>query len=166
MNSAYESRLVTITLNGRRMSAEVPVPTMLAEMLRDNLGHPGTKVSCDAQVCGACTVLVDGHPVSACTYLAVDADGRDVQTVEGLANRDGSLSRLQQAFVDEFAVQCGFCTPGFLMMAAALLAERPTPTREEVIEHFEGNICRCSGYRPIVNAVLRAAGEQEVNEVG
>lgn len=166
MSAGYESRLVTITLNGRRVSAQVPVPTMLADMLRDDLGHPGTKVSCDTQVCGACTVLLDGHPVSACTYLAVDADGHEVRTVEGLAASDGSLSRLQQAFVDEFALQCGFCTPGFLMMATALLAEQPTPTRDEVIEHFEGNICRCSGYRPIVNAVLRASGQQEVSEDG
>jgi carbon-monoxide dehydrogenase small subunit len=159
MSDGYETRPVEVTLNGRPASAEIPLPTMLAELLREHLGLAGTKISCDTQVCGACTVLVDGRPVSACTYLAVDAAGREIRTVEGLANADGSLAPIQQAFIDEFALQCGFCTPGFLMMATALLEENPSPTREQVKEHLEGNICRCSGYRPIVNAVLRAAGQ-------
>jgi aerobic carbon-monoxide dehydrogenase small subunit len=133
---------------------------MLADVLREDLGLTGTKVSCDMQVCGACTVLVDGHPVSSCTYLAVDAHEREVLTVEGLAGGDGSLSDLQQAFIDSFALQCGFCTPGFLMMATALLAEKPQPTEQEVREYLEGSICRCSGYRPIVTAILAVAGER------
>lgn len=158
MTSPYQSRRVQFTLNGRSVASVVPLPTMLVELLRDHLGHSGTKVSCDTQVCGACTVLVDGHPVSACTYLAIDVDGASVHSVEGLAAPDGSLSPLQQAFIDEFALQCGFCTPGFLMMATALLQENASPTRREIVEYFEGNICRCSGYRPIVQAVLSAAG--------
>jgi carbon-monoxide dehydrogenase small subunit len=124
---------------------------------RDRLGLTGLKVSCDIQVCGACTVLVDGLAVSACTYLAVDAEGREVRTVEGLA-RDGELTPLQQAFIDHAAFQCGYCTPGMLMAGTALLAENPDPTREEVVAGIEGNICRCTGYLPIIEAVLQAAG--------
>jgi aerobic-type carbon monoxide dehydrogenase small subunit (CoxS/CutS family) len=128
----------------------------LADVLRDRLGLTGLKVSCDAQVCGACTVLVDGLPVSGCTFLAIDADGKRVRTVEGLAD-DGHLSPLQQAFIDAAAFQCGFCTPGMLMAATALLEDQPDPSRAEVIHGLEGNLCRCTGYEPIVEAVLAAA---------
>jgi aerobic-type carbon monoxide dehydrogenase small subunit (CoxS/CutS family) len=128
----------------------------LAEFLRQDVGLTGTKVSCELQVCGACSVLVDGEPVSACTYLAVDVDGRDVLTVEGLAEK-GRLHPLQTAFVENFALQCGFCTPGFLLMAKSLLDRNPDPTEEDVVEHLDGNICRCTGYQPIVEAVLDAA---------
>jgi aerobic-type carbon monoxide dehydrogenase small subunit (CoxS/CutS family) len=147
---------VAITVNGRPHRLRIEPRETLAEVVRDRLALTGTKVSCDAQVCGACTVLVDGLPVSGCTYLAVDADGRSVLTVEGLA--DGSrLSPLQQAFIDHAAFQCGFCTPGMLMAATALLAENPDPSRDEVVEALEGNICRCTGYDSIVDAVLDAA---------
>lgn len=147
-----------VTINGKQIERTVPVRQSLAEFLRDDLGLTGTKLSCELQVCGACTVLVDGDPISACTYLAVDVDGRHVLTVEGLGS-DGSLSPVQQAFVDSFALQCGFCTPGFVMMATALLERNSNPTQPEVADYLEGNICRCTGYRPIVDAVMAAAAK-------
>ncbi|HEU0235661.1 MAG TPA: (2Fe-2S)-binding protein [Candidatus Limnocylindrales bacterium] len=143
-------------VNGRPATVRVEPRETLADVLRDHLGLTGLKVSCDAQVCGACTVLVDDLAVSGCTFLAVDADGRSVATVEGLAT-DGRLSPLQQAFIDQAAFQCGFCTPGMLMAATALLAENPEPTRDEVVAAIDGNLCRCTGYVPIVEAILRAA---------
>ena len=148
---------LALVVNARPTTLRVEPRESLADVLRERLGLTGLKVSCDAQVCGACTVLVDGLAVSACTYLAVDAHGRQVTTVEGLA-RDGELTRLQQAFIDEAAFQCGFCTPGMLMAATALLAETPDPTRDEVVAGIDGNLCRCTGYVPIVEAVLGAAG--------
>ena len=129
----------------------------LAEMLRDRLGLYGAKLSCEMQVCGVCTVLVGGRPVSSCTFLAVDADRRRVLTVEGLADGE-RLHPIQQAFVDRFALQCGFCTPGFVMMTKHLLERSPEPGREEIVEHFDGNLCRCTGYVPIIEAVQDAAG--------
>jgi aerobic-type carbon monoxide dehydrogenase small subunit (CoxS/CutS family) len=117
------------------------------------------------QVCGVCTVLVDGEPVSSCTYLAADVDGRRVETVEGLASGD-HLHPLQRAFVENFALQCGFCTPGFLMMAKALLERNPDPSEEEIRDYLDGNICRCTGYRPIVAAVRAAAEEMRGSDSG
>jgi aerobic carbon-monoxide dehydrogenase small subunit len=152
----HEQLEVGLTVNGRSRTLRIEPRETIAEVLRDRLALTGTKVSCDAQVCGVCTVLVDGLAVSGCTFLAVDAEGRSVRTVEGLAP-GGRLTPLQQAFIDEAAFQCGFCTPGFLMAATALLEENPAPTRDEVREGLEGNICRCTGYTPIVDAVLRAA---------
>jgi len=152
----FDSIDLRLTVNERPQRLRIEVNETLADLLRDHLGLSGTKVSCDAQVCGACTVLVAGLPVSACTYLAIDAEGRAVRTVEGLA-RDGRLSALQQAFIDHAAFQCGFCTPGMLMAATALLEENPHPTRDEVVEALEGNLCRCTGYAPIIAAVLAAA---------
>ena len=143
-------------VNGTRRESRIEPRETLADVLRGHFGLTGTKVSCDAQVCGACTVLVDGLTVSACTYLAADASGRDVQTVEGLAH-DGQLSALQQAFIDSAAFQCGFCTPGMLMTATALLDEEPNPSPAVVRDALEGNLCRCTGYEPIVEAVLAAA---------
>lgn len=148
---------LAISVNGVARSLAVEPRETLAEVVRDRLGLTGTKISCDAQVCGACTLLVDGLAVSGCTFLAVDADSREVRTVEGLRRADGRLSPLQQAFIDNAAFQCGFCTPGFLLAATALLEENPRPTRDEVIHGLEGNICRCTGYDPIVTAVLAAA---------
>jgi aerobic-type carbon monoxide dehydrogenase small subunit (CoxS/CutS family) len=148
--------VITAQVNGVEVSRSVTPRLTLVELLRDDLGLTGTKVSCELQVCGVCTVLVDGRPVSACTFLAVDVDGASVETVEGLAT-DGELHPLQQAFVDELALQCGFCTPGFLMMSKALLDSTPAPTRHEIVEHLDGNICRCTGYEPIVRAVECAA---------
>jgi aerobic-type carbon monoxide dehydrogenase small subunit (CoxS/CutS family) len=154
--SARLTTPVVTEVNGVAVRRTVENRQTLAAFLRDGLGLTGTKVSCDLQVCGACSVLVDNQPVSACTYLAADIDGRRVYTVEGLSEGE-RLSDLQQSFVDNFALQCGFCTPGFLIMATALLERNPDPTEEEVIEYLEGNICRCTGYRTIVNAVLDAA---------
>jgi aerobic-type carbon monoxide dehydrogenase small subunit (CoxS/CutS family) len=155
---------VTAKVNGVEVSRSVSPRHTLAQFLRDDLGLTGTKVSCELQVCGACSVLVDGAPVSACTYLAADIDGRTVETVEGLA-AGGELHPLQRSFVDNFALQCGFCTPGFLMMAKSLLDRNPDPTEEEVREYLDGNICRCTGYRPIVEAVLEAAREMRQEPV-
>ena len=156
MNDTIE---LDLELNGRRIQLDVRPSETLADVLRIRLALTGTKVSCDAQVCGTCTVLLDGRAVSSCTLLAADADGRSVASVEGLADpHAGTLSRLQRAFIDHAAFQCGYCTPGFLMSATALLAENPHPTRPQVIDYLEGNICRCTGYQAIVEAVLDAAG--------
>jgi aerobic-type carbon monoxide dehydrogenase small subunit (CoxS/CutS family) len=140
------------TVNGRAVTLDVPAHALLLDVLRDRLGLKGAKRSCDVQVCGACTVLVDGAPVSACTYLAAEADGRAVLTVEGLADGD-ALHPLQEAFIAHGAVQCGFCTSGMLLSAKALLDEDPAPTRERIEEFLRGNLCRCTGYRKIVDAI-------------
>ena len=148
-------RSIRLRLNGNDRSVEIEDHTLLLELVR-RLGLVGAKQSCDMQVCGACTVLLDGRPVSACTTLALEADGRRVETIEGLAVGT-ALHPLQQAFVDNFAFQCGYCTPGMIMSAKALLDERPRPTEAEVRHWMEGNICRCTGYQTIVDAVLDAA---------
>jgi len=147
---------IALTVNGRDVALEVPAHALLLDVLRDRLDLKGAKRSCDVQVCGACTVLVDGAPVSACTYLAVEADGREVLTVEGLGAPD-ALHPLQQAFIDGGAVQCGFCTSGMLLTAKALLDDIPSPTKAEVLHHLRGSLCRCSGYRKIVDAILACA---------
>ncbi|ABN76634.1 carbon-monoxide dehydrogenase small subunit [[Luteovulum] sphaeroides subsp. megalophilum] len=149
---------VTMTVNGRPMSAETEGRTLLSSFLRDGLGLTGTHVGCDTTQCGACTVHVDGEPVKSCTVLAQDVAGRSVTTIEGMANKDGSLSVIQQAFQDHHGLQCGFCTPGMVMISAALLNEKPNPTEEEVRHYLKGNICRCTGYHNIVKAVMAAAG--------
>jgi aerobic-type carbon monoxide dehydrogenase small subunit (CoxS/CutS family) len=156
VTDTHDTFVITAQVNGVEVSRSVTPRLTLVELLRDDLGLTGTKVSCDLQVCGVCTVLVDGRPVSACTFLAVDIDGTSVETVEGLST-DGELHPLQQAFVENLALQCGFCTPGFLMMSKALLDSSPAPTRHEIVEHLDGNICRCTGYEPIVRAVECAA---------
>lgn len=148
---------ITTQVNGQDVTRSIPARRTLAGFLRDDLHLTGTKLSCELQVCGVCTVLVDGDPVSACTYLAVDIDGRKVQTIEGLTGTNGNLHPLQQAFVDRFASQCGFCTPGFIMTAKSLLDRDPDPDPEAVKEWLDGNICRCTGYRPILEAVGDAA---------
>jgi len=152
----HETVEIEMTVNGKPRNLRIEPRETLVEVLRERLSLTGTKVSCDAQVCGACTVQVDGLAISACTYLAVDAHGRRVRTVEGLA-ADGVLTPLQQAFIDCAAFQCGFCTSGMLMAATALLEENPDPTHDEVREGLDGNLCRCTGYAPIVEAVLKAA---------
>ena len=149
---------ISCVVNRMRVDRTIDVRLTLAQFLRDEISLTGTKVSCDMQVCGVCTALVDGRPVSSCTFLAVDIDGTEVTTVEGLADGD-RLHPLQEAFVQHMALQCGFCTPGFLMMAKALLDENPDPSREEIIEYLDGNMCRCTGYAPIVAAVEQAARE-------
>jgi carbon-monoxide dehydrogenase small subunit len=148
--------LLTTTVNGRPVSLEVEPRAILLDVLRDRLGLTGAKRSCDTQVCGACTVLVDGTPVSACCTLAYEADGRAVETIEGLAEPD-SLHPIQQAFLDHAAIQCGFCTPGFVLATKALLSENPRPTRAEIETYLSGNLCRCTGYWNILAAVEDAA---------
>ena len=148
---------IQITVNGVSRRVEVEERWTLVEVLRDHLGLTGTKIGCDRGECGACTVILDGRAVYSCSQLAVWADGRRVETVEGLA-RDGRLSPLQQAFVDHNAPQCGFCTSGQLMAATALLARTPRPSAAEVRSGLAGNLCRCSNYNAIVEAVLAAAG--------
>lgn len=148
--------LLRFQLNGRPVEIEVEPGRRLLDLLREDLGLIGTKEGCGEGECGACTVLVDGKPRLACLTLAVQVEGKHVLTVEGLAQR-GQLHPLQQAFVETAGVQCGFCTPGFLMAAYALLLENPHPTREEVREWLSGNLCRCTGYEQIVEAVLLAA---------
>ena len=145
-----------VVVNGRARELEVAPHALLLDVLRDGLELKGAKRSCDTQVCGACTVLVDGLAVSACTYLAIEADGRSVLTVEGLADGE-SLHPLQRAFVEAGAVQCGFCTSGMLLTARAMLAEHAQPTREDVLHYLRGSLCRCTGYRKIVDAILTAA---------
>ena len=154
---ADTERLVTVTVNGREMRAHVAARRTLADFLRDDLGLTGTHLGCEHGACGACTVQVDGDAVRSCLMLAVQADGREVRTVEGLAAPDGSLSGLQDIFWKSHALQCGFCTPGFLMTAEAFLREHPDPSEEDVREALSGNLCRCTGYQPIVDAVLEAA---------
>jgi carbon-monoxide dehydrogenase small subunit/glyceraldehyde dehydrogenase small subunit len=148
-------REIGLRLNGTVRRIEVEDQVLLIEMVR-SLGLVGTKLSCDTQVCGACTVLLDGRPVSSCTTLAIEADGRALETIEGLANGN-TLHPIQQAFIDRFAFQCGYCTPGMIMAAKALLDERPDPDAAAVRHWMEGNICRCTGYGTIVEAVLDAA---------
>jgi aerobic carbon-monoxide dehydrogenase small subunit len=147
---------VNLIVNGRARDLEVVPHALLLDVLRDTLDLKGAKRSCDSQVCGACTVLVDGLAVSACTYLALEADGRSVLTVEGLADGE-SLHPIQRAFLDAGAVQCGFCTSGMLLTARALLDETPTPSREDVLHYLRGSLCRCTGYRKIVEAIMTAA---------
>ena len=149
---------IDLTVNGRRVSLDIPPQLTLLDLLRDRLSLKGAKRSCDLQVCGACTILVNVKAVSACTYLAYEARGADVLTIEGMA--DGNrLHPIQQAFIDNGAFQCGFCTPGMILAAKSLLDEVPQPSEEKVKEYMEGNICRCTGYRKIVEAILDAAGK-------
>src|SRR3954453_47470 len=144
----------------------LPLATMVADpgrtllrVLRDDLGRTGTKEGCDDSECGACMVLVDGRPVNSCSYLALQAAGRRVTTVEGLAGPDGELHPLQRAFLEGGGIQCGFCTPGMLISAASLLARDPDPSEAAIRDGLAGNLCRCTGYQPIVRAVQRAAAE-------
>src|SRR5712664_2754845 len=148
---------IHVAVNDRAHVLEVASHALLLDVLRDVLDLKRAKRSCDTQVCGACTVLVDGDAVSACTYLAVVADGRSAQTVEGLADGE-ALYPLQRAFLDAGAVQCGFCTSGMLLTARALLDEHAAPTRDDVLHYLRGSLCRCTGYRKIVEAIMTAAG--------
>jgi aerobic-type carbon monoxide dehydrogenase small subunit (CoxS/CutS family) len=136
----------------------VPVEETLLEFIRSRLHLTGTKRSCESEVCGACTVLVDGRPISACTYLAFETDGGNVLTIEGVAGGEG-LDPLQQAFIRNIGAQCGYCTPGQIMAAKALLAENPNPTRDDISEWLSGNICRCGAYGAIAKSILEAAAE-------
>jgi aerobic carbon-monoxide dehydrogenase small subunit len=149
--------VVKMTVNGKAAEGEVEARTLLVDFLRDGLRLTGTHVGCDTSQCGACTVHVDGQPVKACTMLALEAEGAEVTTIEGMAAPDGTLTPLQAAFREHHGLQCGFCTPGMIMSASALLKENPKPSETEVRHWLEGNLCRCTGYHNIVKAVMAAA---------
>jgi carbon-monoxide dehydrogenase small subunit len=163
MSMAYHS--ITLTINGAPERLTVPSNMTLLQMLREKLALTGTKNGCEAGECGACTVLVDGEPVNSCLMLAVEADGRQVTTIEGLAP-EGQLSPLQQAFAEHNAVQCGFCTPGMLLASHALLQRCPHPSEAEIKEALVGNLCRCTGYVRIIQAVQAAAEMEKGGEHG
>jgi|SRR5262245_34270007 len=147
---------IDVVVNGAERSADVEPRLLLVHFLRHTLGLTGTHIGCDTTSCGACTVLVDGTPVKSCTFLAVQAAGREVTTVEGLAT-NGTLHAVQQGFKEEHGLQCGFCTPGMMLVSAALLAENPSPSEEDIRWALSGNICRCTGYQNIVKSVQWAA---------
>jgi carbon-monoxide dehydrogenase small subunit len=155
---------LTVTINGNPWSGEVPVEESLLEFLRHRLRLTGTKRSCESEVCGACTVLVDSRPVSSCNYLAFEAHGKSVLTIEGLARGD-QLDPLQEAFIRNIGAQCGYCTPGQIMAAKSLLMENPRPTWEEIADWLTGNICRCGAYGAIAQSILEAAEEYRKREV-
>jgi carbon-monoxide dehydrogenase small subunit len=148
-----------MTVNGAKQVHDVEPRLLLVQHLRDVVGLTGTNIGCDTSSCGACTVLLDGEAVKSCTVLAVQADGCDITTIEGLA-RDGELHPMQQAFRENHGLQCGFCTPGMVMAAVSLLREVPNPSERQVREGLEGNLCRCTGYHNIVKAVLAAAANE------
>jgi aerobic carbon-monoxide dehydrogenase small subunit len=147
---------IAVTVNGERHEADVEPRTLLVQFLREQLGLRGTNVGCDTSSCGACTLLLDGESVKSCTVLAVQADGHEVTTIEGLAS-DGELHPVQRAFQEQHGLQCGYCTPGMVMAAVGLLREQPDPSEEEIRLALEGNLCRCTGYVNIVRAVKAAA---------
>jgi carbon-monoxide dehydrogenase small subunit len=153
-----DKRRVTVTVNGEERTVEVEPRVLLAHLLRQGLGLTGTHIGCDTTNCGACTVLVDGTPVKSCTMLAVQTDGHDVRTVEGMAQAN-QLHPVQEGFKEEHGLQCGFCTPGMMMSAMALLERNPDPTEEEIRWALSGNLCRCTGYQNIVKAVQWAAAK-------
>ena len=149
---------ISVRVNGESREHDVEPRTLLVHYLRDTVGLTGTNIGCDTSSCGACTVLIDGESVKSCTMLAVQADGADITTIEGLATGD-KMHPMQEAFREHHALQCGYCTPGMVMAAVSLLKENPSPTEHDVREGLEGNLCRCTGYHNIVEAVLAAAGQ-------
>jgi aerobic carbon-monoxide dehydrogenase small subunit len=156
-----DSHLIAITVNGERHEVAVEARRTLADVLRHDLGYTGTHLGCEHGICGACTVLVDGEPTRSCLVFGVQADDCAVETVEGLADGDGALNPLQDAFSEHHALQCGFCTPGFLMLATALLRENPDPSDDDIRDAMASNICRCTGYQSILEAVRAAADVQK-----
>jgi carbon-monoxide dehydrogenase small subunit len=148
---------LTVTVNGERLTRTVEARRTLADFLRDDLSLTGTHLGCEHGVCGACTVLLNGDAVRSCLMFAVQADGSEVRTIEGLSERDGSLTPIQAAFQAEHGLQCGYCTPGFVVSVHAFLAEHPDPSDEEIRDALSGNLCRCTGYQGIIAAVKRAA---------
>ena len=157
---------IALTLNGRKLSADAEPRTLLCDFLRQGLGATGTHVGCEHGICGACTVLIDGVAVRSCLTLAVQAEGREVKTVESLAAPDGALNPLQQAFRNNHALQCGFCTPGILMSFTDFLARNPGPTEAEIREVLSGHLCRCTGYAGIVRAVEEVASSSAPARAG
>ena len=150
---------VNMTVNGKSVTGEIEGRTLLVDFLREGQGLTGPHVGCDTGQCGACVVHVNGAPVKSCVMFAAEAEGAEVTTIEGMAAEDGTLSTIQQAFHDHHGLQCGFCTPGMVMMAAAILKDNPTPTETQVRDGLKGNICRCTGYHNIVKAILAASGQ-------
>ena len=163
VTQAPEVMTVTLTVNGEERSAEVEPRLLLVHFLRERLGLTGAHVGCDTTSCGACTVLLDGVPVKSCTVLAVQADGREITTVEGLERPDG-LHPIQEGFREEHGLQCGFCTPAMMLSGVALLEENPNPSEEEIRWALSGNVCRCTGYQNIVKAVRYAAAKLREGE--
>ncbi len=155
---AVVTRPITVTVNGKARSAGVETRLLLVHFLRETLGLTGTHIGCDTTTCGACTVLLEGTPIKSCTVFAVQADGRELTTVEGLMS-GGSLHPIQQGFHEEHGLQCGYCTPGMMLTAVALLADNPSPTDEQIRWAISGNVCRCTGYQNIVKAVQHAAAK-------
>ena len=153
---------IKLNVNGKQLRVPVRPTDTLVDVLRDTLGLTGTKKSCGVGDCGACTVVVDGKAIHSCLTLAMDVQGRTITTIEGLEGEDGTLHPLQEAFVENGAIQCGFCTPGMIMSAKALLDEVPNPAEEEVRQALSGNLCRCTGYAKIIQAVLEASGKKGV----
>jgi len=150
---------VSVTINGATASADAEPRTLLVHFIREQLGLTGTNIGCDTSSCGACTIHIDGESVKSCTMLAVQANGADITTIEGMASADGELHPMQQAFMDNHGLQCGYCTPGMVMAATSLLVENSKPTEREVREGLEGNLCRCTGYHNIVKSVLDCASK-------
>jgi len=148
---------ITVTINGKSHTADVEPRTLLVQFIREQVGLTGTNIGCDTSSCGACSVHVDGEAAKSCTLLAVQADGSSITTIEGMASADGTLHPMQQAFMENHGLQCGYCTPGMVMAATSLLDENPNPTEEEVRIGLEGNLCRCTGYHNIVQSVLACA---------
>ncbi len=148
---------ITVTINGKTHTADVEPRTLLVQFIREQAGLTGTNIGCDTSSCGACSVHIDGEAAKSCTLLAVQADGCSITTIEGMAGDDGSLHPMQQAFMENHGLQCGYCTPGMVMAATSLLAENQNPTEEEVRLGLEGNLCRCTGYHNIVQSVLACA---------
>jgi aerobic-type carbon monoxide dehydrogenase small subunit (CoxS/CutS family) len=157
---AHSTFNLSLIVNGQRWSGEVPIEETLLELLRNRLRLTGTKRSCESEVCGACTILVEKRPVSSCSYLAFEAHQKSVLTIEGMAQND-KLDPLQEAFIRNIGAQCGYCTPGQIMAAKALLIENPRPTREQIAEWLSGNICRCGAYGAIAQSILEAADEYQ-----
>ena len=155
---------IQVTVNGRPFEKTVSVRRSLADFIREDLNYTGTHLGCEHGVCGACTVSMNGRSVRSCLTLAVQADGAEITTIEGLRNEDGSLHPIQQTFLESFALQCGYCTPGFLITAIEFLKENSDPSEAEVREALSGNLCRCSGYQSIVEAVMSMAGKQAREE--
>ena len=150
---------IRVTVNGTAHDSDVEPRTLLVHYVREALGLTGTNIGCDTSSCGACSLHLNGEAVKSCTVLAVQADGAEVTPIEGMASADGTMHPMQQAFMENHALQCGYCTPGMVMAASSLLKENPNPTEEEVRLGLEGNLCRCTGYHNIVKAVLACAGE-------
>jgi carbon-monoxide dehydrogenase small subunit len=153
-----EKHIINLTINGEKYELRVAPNELLVNVIRETVGLTGTKYACGTGQCGACTVVVDGEPILGCLTLAVTVDGSEITTIEGVANADGTLDPLQEAFLDTNAIQCGFCTPGMVLVGRDLLQKMPNPSEDQIRHHIKGNVCRCTGYNGIVRAIKKAAG--------